>query len=315
LNSRKRFRVLCQKGLLPLTTVLETVPHLTGLVSISAAGKVLEPVIVLRDLQKLGDLADFEGDCFFATSSSGWLTRDLWVYYAIVFSAQMSQYRLTLPEPIRDEDILLIVDGHVTRVSYLATMIFMLNGIDVVVLPSHSTHLVQPFAVSVASPLKVYFKRFLDARMPQITAADPARRERTAIIRRVLVESFLNALRAAAIPANAKKRFEHAGIVSFNPARPLESQYAMTIPEPGLRKVVSRNMDISEVVLTFPDGLQKLCRHERARDIIDDDYAVDYRNVWQNLLWNPVREGRPISPPPPLFVRSDDGTIHQISLT
>jgi hypothetical protein len=72
---------------------MEAVPHLFGIVSMSGGGDVMPPVIILKNLQNIGDLTDLEQHCFFATSLSGWITTDLWVYYALVFSAQLSQYR------------------------------------------------------------------------------------------------------------------------------------------------------------------------------------------------------------------------------
>jgi hypothetical protein len=96
-NAMKRLKVICARGDLPLVTGLEQVPHITGMVSISGGGKVLEPIVILKILQHLRELVEFESECYFVTSANGWMTKDIWVDYAIVFSAQIPQYRLTLP--------------------------------------------------------------------------------------------------------------------------------------------------------------------------------------------------------------------------
>jgi hypothetical protein len=58
LNSIKRFRVLCQNGMLLLTSAMQQLPHITGLVLINTDGVILDPVVVLKTLQALGNLDD-----------------------------------------------------------------------------------------------------------------------------------------------------------------------------------------------------------------------------------------------------------------
>jgi hypothetical protein len=97
LNANKQFKVLCSKGKLPLVTAQTKLPHLTGFVSISATGQVLKPLIILKFLKKLKTLSIFEDHCFFSTSFSGWITKDLFTYFALIFIVQISQYQLDLP--------------------------------------------------------------------------------------------------------------------------------------------------------------------------------------------------------------------------
>jgi hypothetical protein len=126
-------------------------------VSISGGDAVLPPIISLKNLQHLRELTTYEFHCRFATSANGWIRKDLWVYFTFVFYAQINLYRLTLPEDIREQDMLLIVDGHKARLSLLAAVIFDLNGINVLVLPAHSTHLLKMFDVAIASAIKAAF--------------------------------------------------------------------------------------------------------------------------------------------------------------
>jgi hypothetical protein len=71
LNTMKCFRLLYHRGLLPLVTAMDVVPHLTGTVSISAGGAVVKPIVILKNLQNLGELIDLEPHCFFAASVNG----------------------------------------------------------------------------------------------------------------------------------------------------------------------------------------------------------------------------------------------------
>jgi hypothetical protein len=93
LNSLKRFRVLSQRCLRPLGSAMQQLPQLTGIVSISADEVVLNPIMILRNLQRLVDVVNQESYCFFATSTNGWIKKSLWTYYPLVLCAQISYYR------------------------------------------------------------------------------------------------------------------------------------------------------------------------------------------------------------------------------
>jgi hypothetical protein len=54
-----------------------TAPALTGHVSINADGVVLNPIIVLKSLQTLGNLEDRQSHCYFAISTNGWISKGL----------------------------------------------------------------------------------------------------------------------------------------------------------------------------------------------------------------------------------------------
>jgi hypothetical protein len=87
LNSMKYFCVFCQRGLLSLVAATDTVLHLSGTVSFFGGRHILKPIAILKNPQSAGDLSDLEPYCFFATSQNAWITKDLWIYSALVFSA------------------------------------------------------------------------------------------------------------------------------------------------------------------------------------------------------------------------------------
>jgi hypothetical protein len=58
--------------------------------------------------------------------------------------------------------MLLVIDGHKTRLNLTAALIVCLSGIKVLILLVHSTHLLQRFGVAVAGPLTTAFKYELD---------------------------------------------------------------------------------------------------------------------------------------------------------
>jgi hypothetical protein len=77
-----------------------------------------------QNLQNVGYVSILERHCFFATSQNGWITEDLRIYDALGFTAQVSECRLSLPQAIRANEILLVIDGHKSRLSFVEAMIF-----------------------------------------------------------------------------------------------------------------------------------------------------------------------------------------------
>jgi hypothetical protein len=138
------------------------------------------------------------------------MTKDIWVYYALIFSAQISRDRLSLPKDLRDQDILLVVDPHKTRISVLAAAILILNGLDVLGLPPHSSHLIQMFDVGVVPALKTAFKNELEKRTKKIMKASSGRKFQA--MRTSLVESFINAVHRGATSGNILSGFRKSGV-------------------------------------------------------------------------------------------------------
>jgi hypothetical protein len=314
LCARKRFKVICRHGELPLVTAMQQVPHITGLVSISGGGKVLPPIVILKDLQNLRQLTERESECYFATSLNGWITKDIWVYFAIVFCAQMSEYRLKLPPHLRAAQILLIIDGHKSRISVLAAAIFIVNNIAVLVFPAHTTHLLQMYDVGVAPALKVAFKDELDKRVKDIQEAP--RGEKIQAMRIALVDSFINAVHRGATPSNIKSGFRSSGVSPLNPDKPLSSQFAVEPPPEGLYQRVDTGAEINDMVLTDPAGLEKLSQIQYKRSFDPAMGEVNYRQIWEQLLRKTVTEGRPITAPPPFYIRDpgDPSLIREIHI-
>jgi hypothetical protein len=92
-----------------------------------------------------------------------------------------------------------------------------LNLIELLALAAYSSHLLQVFDVSVASPLKTAFKQELEKRIDHVTHTDPEHQAKAQIRRRVLVESFINALRCGPTPGNIESGFRSTGFIPFNP--------------------------------------------------------------------------------------------------
>ena len=194
--STGRFKVVTPARMVPVCPMDRQGVHITGIVTFSSTGKVFTPGIILPKLQNLPtELSGFTQNAHFYTSENGWMTKDVFLSYCINLAHEISLWRPTLPPAIRNNRILLLVDGHPSRRCFAGIEYLRMNGVDLLTFPSHCTHLLQPFDVLCASALKARLRTSIAGWNHRINTGwrPPA----TSIIgskRWVMVESFINAV-------------------------------------------------------------------------------------------------------------------------
>lgn len=137
-------------------------PHFTIMFCHNIIGTLIPPFVILpqlkncpEEIQKYINL----GQIWCVSTDSGWQNRDSFLIWCINFINWLSSYRLTLYTTIREQKALLIIDGHTSRENPISLYILKINHIDVLVLPAHTTHLLQMFDVVLAKPFKKQFSR------------------------------------------------------------------------------------------------------------------------------------------------------------
>jgi hypothetical protein len=103
-------------------------------------------------------------------------------------------------------------------------------------------------------------------------------------------------------------------VILFNPEVPLSLQFAVDPVDPAILDVVRTGAEVNEMVVTFPERLNFLCRYEFGRAMQDADDDTSYRGIWDHLKTNIVDDGRALSNPFSLFVRMDGDIIQQVNL-
>ena len=91
---------------------IPNMPHITALCGHNITGQALPLFVVLKELRRLPDeLHDFAatGQAWFGSSPSGFMTRDLFLQWAIHFINWLSMFRLTLDTEVRNKKALLII--------------------------------------------------------------------------------------------------------------------------------------------------------------------------------------------------------------
>jgi len=122
----------------------------TAIKCVSATGTAIPPLLIFK-AKHTNDAwvpAQTPRDWYFSTSSSGW-TSDIHGYEWLTRGFEP----LTRPEdPTRRR--LLVMDCHSSHVTANVIAICMESAIDLLILPPHTSHILQPLDVGVFAPLK-----------------------------------------------------------------------------------------------------------------------------------------------------------------
>lgn len=118
----------------------------------------MKSLVIRPNKSSLKGLESFADKMHFASSSMGWVNKNIFIMFSLRFVADIQYYRLILPPSLRSMPILLLVDGHKSRISYSGVAILKIFDIDFFVFPGHCLHVLQPFDAAVFSFLKTVYK-------------------------------------------------------------------------------------------------------------------------------------------------------------
>lgn len=211
----------------------EPIKHLTALCCHSAGGVALPPFFVLAGLQNLppelsrGDI-DNPDVAWFGASLQGWMNEGLFYAWCMLFCCWISGYRATtLPAHLKGGEILLILDGHNSRRCPEAIDLLRLHNIKVLILPAHTTHLLQAFDVHLAAPLKSHFKRFLSLAKRALRGDPNKPTTKAGRSRYIAVTAFLRAWESVATGPMCARSFAKIGVYPADPLRVLQSPFVV----------------------------------------------------------------------------------------
>ena len=307
-NSAKSLHCLAPAGRKPLTASLPVMPHMTGAVTIHAGGERFLPLIVLPKKKTLRSLEAFEGHAFFASSTSGWMTRNLFRFYALTFVAQLQQLRAKWPDNLRKETALLFVDGHQSRWDFRACLIFWLFDVDLLTFPGHCTHLLQMFDVSIASALKMQMKKELASSrfagfLRTLNVSDfSLHKEMTREMRSSMIASFLTAYERVCTSAACRESFAVTGVAPYDPVRVLASDYAVPPPRDGV--LPRRTGKANSKWLTSEECLREMFIEENGREPTPEDLLPNLAEILHAIQTASLDQGLPLSNPPDILIET-----------
>jgi hypothetical protein len=205
---------------------------ITAIECIGASGIALPPLLIFK--AKYTNTAWIPASTpekwKFSTSTSGW-TSDNHAY----------EWLTTLfePETRRNDEKrrLLLLDGHGSHLTARFIAFCIDKKIDLVVLPPHTSHILQPLDVGVFSPLK----RALSTEIEKLFRLDTRR-----IPRIEWTEAYITARSRAFIPRSIESSFRASGIYPLSPITILST---LRMPTPTLR--------VTPPLITTPNDLDR----------------------------------------------------------
>ena len=314
-SSKKKFKVVVTKKRTPLTESPQICPHITACITIGAAGHVMKPLYIIPKKKTLKGLEIFNGYAYFASSTSGWMNKNIFTYWALIFLTDISLYRLGLPIELRNQRILLLLDGHKSRNNYFVARVFDYFGIDILIFPGHTSHLLQAFDVAIASPLKSAYKEWLllyDLDLENlIQTLRPKKKLKE--IRIMMIKCLNYALSQSATLGNIESGFKASGIYPLNKNAPLQSKFAMDnslrekFPE-LYAKINNGNLVNNHHLNGSPGNLAYTFHAEFGRMPMDDDLKFCMNDIKEKINFLrtcSVEEGKMLSPISELYLYVD----------
>lgn len=316
LETKTRRKAVVPEGLVTaLEGVYRDMPHISGMMCTNVLGIQPPPLIILSELTTLPDelkpLVE-NGTIWVGSTPNGYMTRDLFLHWCILFINWLSKQRLLLPIEHREKRALLIMDGHCSRECPLALFLLRKAFIDVIILPSHTTHILQMFDVGLAGPLKSVFGGFFRKQLKLAMNSETLPTIR-AKFRYSCVLAFIDAWRVASKPSNCLAAAKAVGIFPFNPDAARSSIYVRNLtPEEQARfdaralRNASR-FTISCKTITDPDFIVEMANQivikTKFAHLCDLERFVgmNYRSIVQEVIANPKNNSLMLSPIPPLF--------------
>lgn len=218
---------------------------ITAIECISAAGVAVPPLIIFK--AKHTNTAwipqNTPLDWRFSTSNSGW-TSDSHAY----------EWISTVFEPTtRPADPalhrLLILDGHGSHITAKVIAHCMEHAIDLLVLPPHTSHKLQPLDVSVFSPLK----RALATETDAASRHDPGRIQRVD-----WTNMYIRARERAFISSNIQSGWKATGLEPLSPILMLDKLPKASTPPPLPLQSSneSSSLDLSLLHSSPPEGTE-----------------------------------------------------------
>lgn len=193
--------------------------YLTAAVTIAVYGEQAPTLYILPQTtiicvtlaQFLGPLACVAG------SKTGWMTAGIFEQWAQVFVAHVREKRQALGFG-EDEKALLFLDDNASRNSPTALSLLEDNHVLVICIPTHVSHILQPFDVGVAEQMNSALQRNCELLLPAGTKAHSVR-----IIRTALITAIRSAIQEATNLMNCIDAFEATGLFPRNVTRATSS--------------------------------------------------------------------------------------------
>ena len=207
----------------PVIRESDKILHVTMIFCASADGLHIRPTAILPEIKNMPQDAVFARNWFhFSSSTTGWINETIYSEWVTkVFIPYVDCKRVTLGQPAAPA--LLLLDGHSTRSSEIAKAALSAANVAVLVIPSHTSLVLQPLDRGVNRS----FKHHLLSHVTYDRAAGVAGQ------RQMLVRAAVKAAAAALNEITIVDCFQRAGIVPWNKELIIrDPTLVVDVPEP-----------------------------------------------------------------------------------
>ena len=152
--------VFAQRGSKSVHTIIpNSKEHLTVLLCVNAIGDHVPNFYIFKRKRKSRNyIIRCEPEAVFAMQQNGWMIAFLFLTWISRFLSIIGE-RYGISEENRH---LLVLDGHGSHVTLEVVQKAKSAGLDIITLPSHTSHRLQPLDVSIFKPFKVAFRACRD---------------------------------------------------------------------------------------------------------------------------------------------------------
>jgi hypothetical protein len=210
-QSERKSTVKKQPGLSHWTSMIE---------AINALGRFLDPLVILKgketQQQWFPEDMEYLTNWNFTSSLKGWTSDEIgleWLREVFIPSSK--------PEKA-NEKRLLILDGHGSHATGEFMRLCVANRIQLVYLPPHTTHVLQPLDIAIFGPLKRAYQTQLALATEGLHSA-PMRKE-------TFLRCYFEARKIALNESNIKAGWRGSGLWPMNVNKPLGSRFVVEDP-------------------------------------------------------------------------------------
>ncbi|KAH9291763.1 hypothetical protein KI387_043047 [Taxus chinensis] len=197
-------RVIAKRGSRNVPKVIpKSREWITILCCVNAAGMSIPGFYLFKGKRMIKNyIKNCEPGACMAAHPNAWMTKELFLNWLCHFAR-------SVPGGVSPNNRhLLIFDGHGSHVALQTVEEANKLGIDLITLPAHTSHKLQPLDVSVFSPFKTYFRAERSKWMAENKCADVKRSD--------IAELASRALKKAQTPSNIIAGFKRTGIWPLN---------------------------------------------------------------------------------------------------
>ena len=241
-----------------------SIPHFSVMLANNCIGQPVPPFIIIPNLEKCPKEAEKyieTGQIWACSSESGWQNRNSFLIWTLNFINWLSCYRLQLDPEIRDQTAVLILDGHNSRENPLSLYFLKSFNIEVLILPAHTTHLLQIFDVILARKFKKKFSKLFSKMFINQKFTDGS--SMASVIRECVFSSLLQSWNESCTKDDCENAAKITGTFPFNTEIVLNSTFVheLTNEEKDFLKKKRRQNNILNIngkIITNYDTLNEI---------------------------------------------------------